>query len=431
MIDTGNLPHGLAPLDLSRFGDALKWPGGYAEILMIGLCIGLAYAIDRRFERFESRRDPGERRGDIVRVAFPLLALLFLFIAAWTYRRFFGAPILLPIAIPLIAALAVIRALVYGLRRLFPKQSWLPGWERGIGATVWVMLLLYYLGVLPEIVSALDDIEVPLGAVHPTLLSILTGAAVVLGSLILTLWISGMIEGRINRATSLDTNLRAVVSRVVRALLLVAGALITLQAVGFDLTLLTVFGGAIGVGIGLGLQKLASNYIAGFTILLDQSIRLGDTITVEGKWTGRVTSVTARYVLVRRLDGVEVIVPNETLITTTVLNHSHAAPQIRVATQVAVTPDADVEKALGLLCQAARADPRVLREPPFLPAAVIQSFGERGITLELGVFVNDPLVDQLALRGVIQREILRLFNENGIPIAYPWAAMTPPASQPT
>ena len=131
-----------------------------------------------------------------------------------------------------------------------------------------------------------------------------------------------------------------------RAVLLVVGVLVALQAIGFDLTLLTVFGGALGVGIGLGLQKLAANYIAGFTILLDRSIRLGDMITVDGRY-GVVSRVTSRYVVVRSLDGIEAIVPNETLVTTTVLNHSYTAPEIRIGDRRSRSPTtADVELAL-------------------------------------------------------------------------------------
>ena len=140
--------------------------------------------------------------------------------------------------------------------------------------------------------------------------------------MVVTLWISGLIEHRLALATQLDANLRVVLSKAISAVLIVVGILIALQQIGFDLTLLTVFGGALGVGIGLGLQKLASNYIAGFVILLDRSIRLGDLITVDNRM-GVVTKVSSRYVVVRSGDGIEVIVPNETLVTTTVLNHTY------------------------------------------------------------------------------------------------------------
>ena len=155
-------------------------------------------------------------------------------------------------------------------------------------------------------------------------------------------------EQRLQKAARFDSSVRVVISKLVRALLLTVGMLVALQAVGIDLTLLTVFGGALGVGIGLGLQKLASNYIAGFTILLDRSIRLGDRITVD-KYTGIVASLTSRYVIVRSLDGVEAVVPNETLVTTIVLNHSRAKREIRHGLPVQVTHDTDIDLALKLM----------------------------------------------------------------------------------
>jgi small-conductance mechanosensitive channel len=412
----------LQPLDLSRFQATLAWPAGWVEIALTGLSIVLAFALDRRMARRRAATPGKDRYDSFASVIFPLLALLFLFLCSIVYRRWYDEPFLLTNAIALMAAMVVIRALIYGLRRLFPRhEQHLGPYERTIGAVVWFALLLYYLGVLPTIINTLDRLEVPIGKTHPTVLSLLSGLAVVIGAMIVALWISSLVELRLGRMTRVDTNLRAVVGRVVRAILLIFAGLIALQAVGFDLTLLTVFGGAIGVGIGLGLQKLASNYIAGFTILLDRSIKLGDTITVEGKWTGSVTSVTARYVLIRGGDGVEVIVPNETLITTTVLNHSHshAAPQIRVALQLSVARDADVEKVLDLLCQAALTESRVMRDKPCAPAAFVAGFGDAGINLELGVFVHDPLVDQLDLKSALHRAILRSFSAQGIEVSYP------------
>jgi len=411
-----------SPIDFDRAHELLVWPNGWLDILLTGFAIGIAWAIDRRVAHGRARGDAaaGARAGSgLARVSFPLLALVLLLVAEWVYRRAYGPPLLMSVAIPLMVAMAVIRALNYGLRRLFPAQEWLPSWERTVGAIVWLLLLLYFVGLLPEVIATLDDIEIPLGKTRVTLLSVASAVAVVLGTLLVTLWISGLIEARLARAKRMDRNVSAVLARLVRAVLLAVGVLIALRAVGFDVTVLTVFSGAIGVGIGLGLQKLASNYIAGFTILLDRSIRIGDTITVEGKWVGVVTSVTARYVLVRRLDGVEVIVPNETLVTTTVLNHSHAAPQIRIPITIPVALDTDVERALATLEEAALADPRVLRDKPHAPGAFVAGFADTGVQLELGVWVNDPLIDQLNLRSVVHRAILRAFAERGIALAYP------------
>ena len=192
-------------------------------------------------------------------------------------------------------------------------------------------------------------------------------------TLIVTLWVSGLVEQRLNRATHLDVNYRVVLAKFVRAVLLIVGVLIALQAIGFDLTLLSVFGGALGVGIGLGLQKLASNYIAGFTILIDRSIRPGDIVTVDNR-LAIVSRLTSRYVVVRSMDGVEAIVPNETLVTTTVLNHTYSSRQSGSRSRSRSGTAATSLRALDLMDEAARREPRVLAAPA--PPASIASFAE-------------------------------------------------------
>jgi small-conductance mechanosensitive channel len=411
----------LQPIDYSLFPEMLAWPSGWAEIGLTVASLLIAYLVDRRIARRAAVRLHAERLGGVARIAFPLIALVLLYVSTWIVRRWFGPPFLLDIAIALMIALVVMRGLVYLLRRLFMHQTWLRPWEQAIGGIVWFVLLLYFLGILSPLVEALDRLEIPIGRTHPTVLSILSGIAVVLAAVVFSLWISGLVEARVDRISHLDGNLRAVIVRVVRVALLALAILMALQGIGFDLTLLTVFGGAIGVGIGLGLQKLASNYISGFIILLDRAIRLGDTITVEGKYMGRITRVAARYVLVQNADGLEVIVPNETLVTTSVINHSHlhATPQVRVALQVSIGADADVERALEMLVQAALDDQRVMRDSPHAPGAFVASFGDAGVNLELGVFVRDPLVDQVDLKSRIYRSILQRFADAGIALSYP------------
>ncbi|HTL75727.1 MAG TPA: mechanosensitive ion channel domain-containing protein, partial [Casimicrobiaceae bacterium] len=341
----------IVPIDFSRLQLALSLPRGWLELALTLALIGLAWFADRRLEQRRSARLPeGNRRLSFVNVGFPLIAFVLLYVASFVWERFVVAPFFLAIAMPILIALAVIRMIAYALRRLFPTRTWLPAFEIAIGTTIWGFAVLYFLGVLPEIRTTLEQLVIPLGKQSVSLWTIFTGIAVVVVALVVTLWISGFIEQRLALATQLDANLRVVLAKFVRAVLIVVAVLIALEQIGFDLTLLTVFGGALGVGIGLGLQKLASNYIAGFTILLDRSIRIGDLVTVDGR-TGIVSSATSRYIVVRSGDGVEAIVPNETVVTTTVLNHSYTTPQVRVSVQVQVSYASDVEKALGLLVE--------------------------------------------------------------------------------
>ncbi|MCC6195974.1 MAG: mechanosensitive ion channel [Burkholderiales bacterium] len=413
--------HTLAPIDFSRLEQALGNPLYWLELALVAVCLGVAWLLDRRLEAraragaYTSRHP--RLSASVGRVVFSLLALLLVVVVRPLFTMAGGSPFFIDIAIPLLIALAIIRMLVYVMRRLFAASAWLKTSERAISFSIWLLVILYFVGVLPEMARELDEIRLPVGKSTLSLLTIVKGAAAVVVTLVVTLWLSGLIEQRVNNATTLDTNTRAVVARVVRALLLVVGVLIALQAIGFDLTLLTVVGGALGVGIGLGLQKLAANYIAGFTILLDKSIRLGDMITVDSR-QGRVAQVTSRYVLLRSLEGIEIIVPNETLVTTTVLNHSHASHDIRVNAAARVAYGADVDLALRLMEEAARLEPRHLKIPD-PPTAFVNALGENGVDLELVLWVAGPQAGLQALRSGVNRRILAAFAANGIAIPPP------------
>jgi len=207
-----------------------------------------------------------------------------------------------------------------------------------------------------------------------------------------------------------------VFSRLAKSLLVLFAVLIVLPLVGIDLTVLSVFGGAIGVGLGFGLQKIASNYVSGFIILLDRSIRIGDLITADNFY-GEVKNITTRYVVVRALDGREAIIPNEMLITTTVLNHSYSNRQIRLAIPVQVAYKCGPEDAMRLMEAAAAQHPRALADPP--PRAFLARFGDSGIELELGVWIGDPEHGTLDIRSELNLAIWRAFREAGIEIPYP------------
>jgi small-conductance mechanosensitive channel len=409
----------ISTIDFDQIEAALGTTRGWIEFALVLACIAIAFVVDRRIERArEARRAatgaPG-LPGGVVRVIFPVVALLLLGILRVALQSW--PPFFVKIALPAFYALVAIRMLVYALRRMFPGSRWLPSSERAIAFTIWAAVVLYFVGVLPEIERILDEVTLPLGKGHTSLLAIGKGFAVVALTLVATLWVSGLVEQRLLSLTSTDMSMRVVLSKAVRAAMIVVGVLIALRAIGFDLTLLSVFGGALGVGIGLGLQKLASNYIAGFTILLDRSIRLGDMVTVDGR-QGLVSKVTSRYVVVRSLDGVEAIVPNETLVTTTVLNHSYTSREARMAITINVAYDADIAKALALMEAEARTQPRVMTAPNG-PMAFLARFGESGVELELGVWIADPENGQLALRSVLNQGILAAFRANGITIPFP------------
>lgn len=407
----------LAPLELDRIQEALGTPAGLIDLVAVLVCLVVAWWVDRKVRLGSDAESRFARigAGSVNRMIFPLTALLLLLVARAVLRHW-HPPLFFPIAVPLVIALALIRLCLYGLHSLFGPSRWLPISERAISFTIFAALLLYFFGILPEIGSALADAKLPIGKSEFSVLDLGRDALVLVLAIVASLWVSGLLEQQLMRSAGGDTNTRAVLAKLVRALLLVVGVMIALSFVGIDLTVLSVFGGALGVGIGLGLQKLASNYIAGFTILLDRSIRIGDMITVDNRF-GVVSKATARYVVVRSLDGVEAIVPNETMVTTTVLNHSYTSRDVRLGVPVQISYDSDLELAIELLTEAGLSEPRVLRQPT--PVVVVLRFAESGIELELAVWINDPENGQNNLRSALYRRIWREFQTQGIKIPYP------------
>lgn len=407
----------LAPISFERVEKALSTPSGWVELALVVLCFAAGWAVDRAIaaRKREGVVPSGLAKGAF-RIVMPVVALLLLYFGRAIWRTY-GTPLFFNAGVVLALALAAIRILVYMLRRLVPNAQWLKSSERTVSLVVWALVALHVLGVTPQLAEELESVTLPLGASRFTLLALLKGIVAVLFTIAATLWFAGLIESRLMK-TDLDLSHKALASKFIKAVLVIIGVLTALQSIGLDLTVLSVFGGALGVGIGLGLQKLASNYIAGFVILLDRSIRLGDLVTVGDRY-GAVTKVTSRYVVVRSLDSVEAIVPNETMVTTTVLNHSLSARDARVAIQIQVAYGTDLEAALALLIQVARANPRVETADGRAPAAFVLRFAESGIDLELGVWIRDPENGQLNLRSDLNLALWKAFQQNGIGVPFP------------
>lgn len=323
---------------------------------------------------------------------------------------------MLNVMVPLFTAFAIIRFAVLMLRQVFAPSTRRDTLTRGIGWAVWIGFALHVTGLAPDLLSFLDDLGFTVGKQRISLLLVLQGALSVLLILLIALWLGRFIEGRLMSAESFDINLRVMFSKLAQALLVLAAVLIALPAVGVDLTVLSVFGGMLGVGIGFGLQKIASNYISGFIILMDRSVGIGNFITVD-KFTGQLTKMTARYVVLRGLTGVEALIPNETIITSTVINHSYTDRRVLVPLAVQVGYPSDLDAAIEIMEHVAQRHARVLREPA--PKVIIKGFAENGIDLELGVWIEDPQEGSGNLLSELYYEIWREFRQRGIEIPYP------------
>ncbi|HWA13471.1 MAG TPA: mechanosensitive ion channel domain-containing protein [Burkholderiales bacterium] len=352
--------------------------------------------------------------GGVSRTVFPLTALLVLLVARGILHRFQSAH-LLDVAIPLLAAMAMVRAAVYGMRITLGAGGVLRTWEVAISWLVWGGLALHLTGLAPAVLEFLDETGMTIGNQRISLSMVLTGLLTVFIALFVALWIGRLLERRIMAMQHVELNLRVVFTKILRSALVVVAVLVALPVVGIDITVLSVFGGALGVGIGLGLQRVAANYISGITILLDRSISLGDVVTVDG-FNGEVTRLTSRCIIVRGNDGTNAIIPNETLITSKVINHSFFKGRALMRLPVQVAYGTDLERALKTLLDVAGSHDAVLGQPA--PAAVAVAFGDNGINLELQAWTEDP-ARRLAVQSDLNLAIDRAFRDAGIQMPFP------------
>ena len=263
---------------------------------------------------------------------------------------------------------------------------------------------------------SLENIHFVIGRTPWTLLGLLTSSLHALVVFMLALWASAALEKRILKQTLGDLSMRKAAANVVRAGLLLLGLMFALSTLGVDLTALSVLGGALGVGVGFGLQKLAANYISGFVILLERSLRIGDWVKVDG-FEGVVTDITTRFTSLRALDGRESIVPNEMIITQRIENSSLADSRITLTLPVTVGPQSDVALVQKILCAAASQSDKVLADPA--PAAFLRSVGPDGLEFVLVVWIADPTAGQLGVRSAVNQAILLGLQAEGIELARP------------
>lgn len=408
-----------AVVDWANWLATMRQPSVLIELGSLILCALLAWQLARLVSRAFEERELNSimfGRRIVDGVLFPALLLCF----AYAARKLlsFNIPLgLFKLAIPVLISLLVIRMGVKVLQAAFKDTPAVRLLERSISWVAWAAMVLWVSGLLPLVMEELDQISWKIGSSTLSVRNIIEGTLTAGLVLIITLWISSAIEAKLLRkATGGELSLRKAFSNAARALLMLVGLLLALSAVGIDLTALSVLGGAIGVGIGLGLQKLAANYVSGFVILTERSMRIGDSVQVDN-FSGVITEINARYTVIRSLSGRESIVPNEMLITNRVENLSLADPMVWQSASVSVAYDSDVELVERLLLQAASTQPRVFADPP--PAVVLLAFGVDGLEFRLGYWIGDPENGSDNLRSLINLEILRLLRAHGVEIPFP------------
>lgn len=406
----------LPAAEFGQLAAALLKPSALIELGIFFACLVLAWAVVRLLRG--SQRTPGSTwfgERIIDGALFPALALLLALLARWLLQE------QLPIAVfrlvvPILVSLAAIRLTVRVLGVTFPDSALMRIVERSVSWLAWIAVVLWVTGLLPLMLKELDAITWKLGGTQVSVRNMLEGAISAVVALLLALWVSSLFEARLLRGATDNLSIRKMAANALRAVLLFVGLVFALSAAGIDLTALGVLGGALGVGIGFGLQKLAANYISGFVILAERSMRIGDMVKVDN-FEGRITDITTRYTVIRALNGRESIVPNEMMITQRVENSSLADPKVQLATTVQVAYGTDLGRLMPQILDTVLHVPRVIADPE--PVVLLSSFAADGLELTVQFWIADPDKGQRGALSDVNLALLRLFSESGVEIPFP------------
>jgi len=352
----------------------------------------------------------------IQRLVFPISALLLVLLGRAILHAMNLPAQFLTIATTLLLSLATIRTIIYILRKAFSPSPLLKAWESIISTIVWLLVALYLLDWLPVILQSMESIGFKLGQNRISLLSVINFILLIALFFTMAIWSTNHIERRMQASKTLDAGLKVALTKLVKVVFITFAILIALDTAGIDLTALTVFGGAFGVGLGFGLQRIASNFISGFLLLFDKSIKPGDVISIGDKF-GWVQELHARYIVVRDRDGVDTLIPNENLVTTDVINWSYGDRNVRLKAPVSISYQDDPEQAMQLIVEAAKETARVLSDPA--PVARLMAFGDNGIELECRIWINDPQMGLMNVRSELNLNMWRKFKQAGISIPFP------------
>jgi small-conductance mechanosensitive channel len=413
--------------ELGQLMHGLLKPTALIELGVFLACLALAWLAVRLLRGQVARPGStlfGERIID--GALFPTVALLLALLARWLLRDWVPIAVF-KLLVPILVSLALIRLTVRVLHASFPDSALMRVVERSVSWMAWVAVVLWVTGVLPLLLQELDQITWKLGGTVVSVRAMLEGAITAVLAMLLALWLSSLLESRLLSGATENISLRKMAANALRALLLFVGLVVAMTAAGIDLTALGVLGGAVGVGIGLGMQKLAANYVSGFVILAERSMRIGDMVKVDN-FEGRITDITTRYTVIRALNGRESIVPNEMMITQRVENSSLADPKVQMSTVVQVAYGTNVEALMPQLCSAVAGVPRVLPDPG--PAALLTAFAADGLELTLAFWIADPHNGQGNVRSAVNLAVLQTLEAAGVEIPFPQRVIRQPPAEP-
>ncbi|MEM8987315.1 MAG: mechanosensitive ion channel domain-containing protein [Pseudomonadota bacterium] len=312
--------------------------------------------------------------------------------------------------VSLITAWIVIRLVTLVIRS--------PLWSRAAFVIAWPIAALDILGFLKPLIDQLEAAAISFGPDGPSLSALDAVRGFIAFGILM--WLAAatgqFLERRIYKIEELTPSLQTLIVQILKIFLPILAFLIALNLIGVNLAALAVFGGALGLGVGLGLQRTVSNLTSGFTMIMDKSIKPGDVISVEDTF-GWVTSLGARYVSIRTRDGTEHLVPNDMFVENGVVNWSHNDKTVRLKVQIGVAYDADVHRAIALCEEAARETERILDAPK--PQCHLIGFGDSAIDLELRFWIRDPENGVTNVKSGVFLKIWDKFKAEGVEIPFP------------
>jgi len=393
----------------------LQSPAIALELAGLALCLALAWGLSWALGRHSTARGSilfGRRLVD--GVLFPTLALVLTYGLKLVLIKTQRVSVL-KVAVPVLVSLVLIRLMARVLAAVFPHARWARILEQVVSWLAWGLAVLWVTGLWGPMMDELDGLQFMLGKTRISVTHVLEVVFTSSLVLVLALWLSATLEQRVLNRAFEDLSMRKVAANALRVLLLVIGTLFALSSLGFDLTALSVLGGALGVGIGFGLQKLAANYVSGFVILLERSLRIGDFVRVDG-FEGRVTDIKTRYTLVRASNGSESVVPNELLLTQRVENLSLESRHLLQTCTFWVGLESDVERVQDLLVQAALGVEWVLSQP--VPQALLGEVAPQGLRFNLNFWMEDPVNGQSLTRSRVNIAALSALRAAGIVLVH-------------
>ena len=291
-----------------------------------------------------------------------------------------------------------------------------PGWTKGVTVAVGLLFLLELAGVLDHLVTYMDSLALTFSNERISVLEVVQAMLLLAVLLPLINRLCLFIEELLGRVSEVNARVRVLVAKLVKMSLYTLAIVAALDLVGIDIQMLTVFGGALGLGLGFGLQKSVSNLVSGVILLLDNSIKPGDVIEVGGVY-GWVDSMNARYASMVTRDGKAFLIPNDELVANRVVNWSFSGPSVRVKIPVSVAYSTDLRQAIELMLRACEDKERVLSNPK--PNVLLKEFGDNGVLLELRVWITHPERGVANVASAIQMSIWDFFTQNGVEFPFP------------